>query len=198
MSRKNTDTRSRILEATWKLMEKRRGHGVRMTDIAAEVGISRQALYLHFSNRAELLIATTHYLDDVKGVEERLIPSRTAKTGIDRLNAFIDFWGAYLPEIYGVARALLAVQDTDADAAQAWTQRMQALREGCQAAIAALKHDQMLSPEWSVDTASDLLWTMLSVRNWNQLTTDCGWTTEEYVERLQHQARRTFVRSESR
>lgn len=182
-------------------MEMRLGQGVRMTDIAAEAGISRQALYLHFGTRAELLIATTRYLDDIKGVEERLAPSRTASKGIERLDAFIEAWGSYIPEIYGVARALLAVHDTDADAAAAWNQRMQDVREGCQAALAALKHDNALSTEWTVDTATDLLWTMLSVRNWDQLTRECGWTTEEFVERLQRQAKRTFVltdRSERR
>ena len=174
-------------------MEERPGQAVRMTDIAAHAGISRQALYLHFSTRAELLIATTRYIDDVKGVDARLAPSRTASNGIERLDAFIDAWGHYIPEIYGVARALLAVYDTDADAAEAWDQRMRAVREGCQAAIAALKQDNALSPEWSVDTATDLLWTMLSVRNWEQLTRECGWTTEEFVDRMQRQAMRSFV-----
>ncbi len=193
MSRDNSKTRDRILKAALKLLEASQGKGVRMTDIAKRAGISRQALYLHFSTRAELLIATTYYLDEVKGVEERLVPSRTAQSGIERLDAFIEAWGTYIPEIYGIAKALLAMRDTDEAAAEAWDERMQDMREGCEAAINALNRDKMLSPDHSPNQATDILWTMLSVRNWEQLTIECGWPQEKYIETLKSLARRIFV-----
>jgi AcrR family transcriptional regulator len=193
MSSKNSKTRDRILKAALKLLEASQGKGVRMTDIAKRAGISRQALYLHFSTRAELLIATTYYLDEVKGVEERLVPSRTAQSGIERLDAFIEAWGTYIPEIYGIAKALLAMRDTDEAAAEAWDERMQDMREGCEAAINALNRDKMLSPDHSPNQATDILWTMLSVRNWEQLTIECGWPQEKYIETLKSLARRIFV-----
>ena len=105
MSREITDTRSRILDATWQLLEASQGTGVRMSDIAKQAQVSRQALYLHFENRSELLIATTRHLDEVKDIDQRLAASRNAKSGIARLEAFIDAWGNYIPEIYGIARA---------------------------------------------------------------------------------------------
>jgi hypothetical protein len=52
----------------------------------------------------------------------------------------------------------------------------------------------MLAPEWSRDVAVDLMWTMLSIRNWEQLTTECGWSTNQYVSRMQKVLKRTFVR----
>ncbi len=193
MSSKSSKTRVRILKATLELLEASQGHGVRMTDIAKRAGITRQALYLHFGTRSELLIATTFYLDEIKGAEERLMPSRTARTGIERLDAFIEAWGTYIPEIYGVAKALLAMRDTDDAAATAWDERMQDMREGCEAAIDALNRDNMLSPERSREQATDILWTMLSVRNWEQLTVQCGWPREQYIETLKSLARRIFV-----
>ncbi len=193
MSSDNSGTRDRILKAALKLLEASQGKGVRMTDIAKRAGISRQALYLHFSTRAELLIATTYYLDEVKGVEDRLVPSRTAQSGIERLDAFIEAWGTYIPEIYGIAKALLAMRDTDEAAAEAWDERMQDMREGCEAAINALNRDKMLSPDHSPNQATDILWTMLSVRNWEQLTIECGWPQEKYIETLKSLARRIFV-----
>ncbi len=193
MSSDNSGTRDRILKAALKLLEASQGKGVRMTDIAKRAGISRQALYLHFSTRAELLIATTYYLDEVKGVEDRLVPSRTAQSGIERLDAFIEAWGTYIPEIYGIAKALLAMRDTDEAAAEAWDERMQDMREGCEAAINALNRDKMLSLDHSPNQATDILWTMLSVRNWEQLTIECGWPQEKYIETLKSLARRIFV-----
>jgi AcrR family transcriptional regulator len=193
MSSDNPNTRIRILKAALKLLEASQGKGVRMTDIAKEAGISRQALYLHFSTRAALLIATTHYLDELKGSEERLAPSRTATSGIERLDAFIEAWGGYIPEIYGIAKALLAMRDMDDAAAAAWDKRMEDMREGCEAAINALKRDNMLSPDHSPNQATDILWTMLSVRNWEQLTIECAWPQEKYIQTLKSLARRIFV-----
>ncbi len=164
-----------------------------MIDIAKRAGITRQALYLHFRTRAELLIATTYYLDEVKGVEERLIPSRAARSGIERLDAFIEAWGSYIPEIYVIAEALLAMKDTDEAAAKAWDDRMRDMRQGCEAAIRALNSDNMLSPAYPPAQATDVLWTMLSVRNWEQLTIECGWPQERYIETLKSLARRIFV-----
>ena len=69
MSSDKADTRTRILEATWRLLEKRCGQGVRMSDIAKEAGVSRQAVYLHFESRKELIIATTKYVDEVKSLK---------------------------------------------------------------------------------------------------------------------------------
>ncbi len=54
MSSENSETRDRILDAAWTLLEEKAGSGVRMSDIARQAGISRQAVYLHFASRTEL------------------------------------------------------------------------------------------------------------------------------------------------
>jgi len=181
------------LKSSLDLLEKSQGRGVRMTDIAKGAGITRQALYLHFATRAELLIATTHYLDEIKGSDARLEASRTAQTGTARLDAYIDAWSEYIPEIYPIGKALMAMKDTDEAAAKAWSDRMQAMREGCEAAILALERDGNLSPDHTPKDATDILWTMLSVRNWEQFTLQCGWSREKYRETLKSLARQIFV-----
>ncbi len=193
MSSEILSTRDRILEAAWKQLEIHQGSGVRMSDIAKQAGISRQALYLHFSKRSELLIATTRYIDEVKGVDARLAASRAAATGVERLDAYIEAWGNYIPEIYAVARALLAMRETDAAAAAAWTDRMQAMRHGCEAAVAALQRDNLLSAEHSLEDAVDILWMLLSVRTWEELTIDCGWPQRKYVATTKAIATRLLV-----
>ncbi len=197
MSRKNIETRNRILESTWRLLEADPGNEVRMSDIAKEAGISRQAVYLHFPKRADLLVATTRYLDEVRDIDARLAASRAAKTGLERLDAFIEAWGNYIPEIYGVAKALLAMQDQDEAAYNAWQGRMQAVREGCEAAVNALDRDGRLTADLSKKEAIDLLWTMLSVRNWEQMRGECGWTQARYIEVTKAFARRALVVDEA-
>lgn len=193
MSSIKIDTRTRILNSAWKLLEAGDGSGVRMADIAKDAGVSRQAVYLHFPARSDLLIATTRHLDEVKEIDRRLAASRTATTGVDRLDAFIEAWGNYIPEIYGVAKALLALKETDKAAAAAWDDRMQAIRQGCHAAILALKKDGDLSPDLPVKQATDALWAMLSIRQWELLTGDCGWPQKRYIEVTKTLARRLFV-----
>jgi len=193
MSSLPPDTRDRILQSAWQLLEASGGKGVRMTDIARDAGISRQAVYLHFPTRSELLIATTRYLDQVKQVDQLLLASRQAATGKERLEAFIEAWGNYIPEIYGVAKALLAMKDTDQAADEAWSKRMLAVREGCLAAIQALKKDGTLSSDYTVRQATDILWTLLSVRNWEQLTQNCGWSQKRYVETTKKLAGRILL-----
>ena len=193
MSSENIETRTRILDATVRMLEEHGGRGVRMGDIAKAAGISRQAVYLHFASRAELLVAATRYLDEVLDVDRRLAPSRAATSGAERLALYIDCWGHYIPEIYGVAKALLLAQETDEAAAAAWNDRMLAMRDGCRAAIETLHSDGNLAPEWTPKRATDALWTMLLVPNWENLTGECGWSTRQYVRWMKTVAKRTFI-----
>ncbi len=193
MSSEPIETRTKILEASIRVLKAKRGQGVRMGDIAKAAGLSRQAVYLHFTSRADLLTATTRHMDDLLDLDRRLARSREAKSGTDRLDAYIEFWGSYVPEIYSVAKALLMVQDSDEAAASAWRERMLAMRDGCRAAIDALKADGVMADEWNVKRATDLLWTMLSVRKWEQLTQECGWSRRQYIRWLQILAQRSFV-----
>ncbi len=195
MSRETSETKTRILQASLHLLELGGGKGVRMSDIAKRAGISRQAVYLHFPTRAALLVATTHYLDDLRGSEDRLAPSRAAKTGTERLDAFIEAWGSYIPEIHGIAKALMAMAETDIEAREAWSTRMQDMREGCEAAIKALVDDDVLTAEHSIEQATDILWTMLSIRTWEQLTRECGWSQALYLKKTKALARRVFIAS---
>lgn len=174
-------------------MEAARGTGVALQDIAKAAGVSRQAIYLHFANRTELLLATTRYVDNVLDSDARLAASRASTNGRERLAAYIDAWGRYIPEIYGIGKAIMASLDTDDAAATAWADRMAAMRHGCEAAINALAADGELAPEWTQARAVDVLWTMLLIPNWEQLTERCGWTTEMYIEHMQLAAARLFV-----
>ena len=193
MSSGELQTRDRILVATVRMLEEHGGRGVRMGDIARKARISRQAVYLHFASRTDLLVAATKHLDEVLEVDRRLAPSRAATSGVERLALYIECWGQYIPDIYGVAKALLLAQDTDEAAAAAWQDRMRAMRDGCRAAIDALHADGKLAAVWTPARATDTLWTMLLVPNWENLTIECGWSTQQYIKWMKTLAKRSFV-----
>jgi AcrR family transcriptional regulator len=185
-------TKEKILRACRRILEEQ-GTGARMSDIAKAAGVSRQAVYLHFPTRAELLIATIRYAGDQECIDDILTPSRAAKSGVERLDAYLDAWGVFLPLIYPVLRALLAMRDTDEAAAAAWDDRMVAMREGCQAAIGALERDGRLLAGLTQKRAVDTLWTLMSVRNYEHWVLDLGWSVADYTAELKRIARAVLV-----
>lgn len=195
MSIERETTRERILKAAWALLDSNPGVAARMSDIARRAGVSRQALYLHFPSRTELFIATTKYQDEVFGVQRMLDESRAAETGLARLDAFIAAWCAYIPRIFGVAKTLMVMKETDADAATAWAARMADMREGCAAAVEALDRDGMLADGFTAAEATDMLWSLLSVDMWEALTRSRGWDQARYVAAMNLMARRGLTRA---
>jgi len=194
MSSNEVSTRDRILKSAWTLLEQGGGSAVRMSDIAKQANVSRQAVYLHFPNRADLLTATTRYIDEVHQTDAMLVGSRTATSGTERLEAWIDDWGNYIPLVYGVSKALLAMKDSDPEAAAAWNDRIRAVRDGCKAAVLALSRDNVLHPDFTEEEAIDFLWTLQAVRVWEQLRHECGWSQDTYLRHIKAAAFRTLVR----
>lgn len=139
------------------------------------------------------MVATARYGDEVRGLDERLRGYRSAVGGVDRLEAFIEFWGNYIPEIHGIARALLAARESDAAVAAAWDDRMRVVREACRDIVSRLQRDGMLASGWSPEEASEMLWSLLSIGNWENLTLERGWPVSRYVIRMQELTRRAFV-----
>lgn len=193
MPKNDYDTRERILAKALQLLEENRGKNVRMGDIATAAGVSRQALYLHFDSQTDLMVATVQYGDQLNGAAELIQPWREA-TGAEKLDAWIEFWGNYLPRIFGVAKALMLARESDEAASAAWDDRMSDVRKSCRKTIQELASKKLLSEQWTVKTASDLLWTMLSISAWEHLTTSCGWSNKQYIERMKKVARATFLK----
>lgn len=192
MSSNEIETREKILKAALGLLEE--GGRLRMSDIARATGISRQALYLHFTSRTELLVETTKYQDRLFDSDGRLKASRTADTGIERLDAFVMAWTAYLPRIRNAAKTLLTLADTDEEARSAWRERMQDMREGCEAAVLALARDGDLADGLTAEQATDMLWTLLGFRTWEHFREECGWSEKQCATGILDMARRTLVR----
>lgn len=198
MSSENNEklnTRTRILASTWKLMEERLGINVKMSDIAKEVGISRQSVYLHFTSRTELMLATVQYVDEIKKVDERIVQIQQAQNATEQLKAFMQFWGNYIPEIYGLAKALLNTRDTDEAAASAWESCMSHLWGMSQRVVQSLHEESLLAEHLEPKPAAQLFWALVSIQNWEQLKRDCDWSTEQYIEHMTAMLKRTFMKS---
>lgn len=200
MSSAQKDTRERILATTWRLLESRRGQSVRLEDIAKAAGVSRQAIYLHFGSRTELFIATTRYVDEVHRLTEHIECIQRACEaggGVAGMQEIVAFWGNYLPEIYESAKAVLALRETDEAAAAAWANRMEVFYQGCFSTIQQVAQEGRLAPVWTVETAVEFFWGLLSIEVWERLTIERGWSNAQYIERMQWAVERALLRAKS-
>jgi hypothetical protein len=61
---------------------------------------------------------------------------------------------------------------------------MQAVRYGCQAAVVAIAKDGKLKFGLSEQIATDILWTLLTIKNWEKLVINCAWLQSAYEEKM--------------
>ena len=184
MSSRRQRTRSKILDSARRLLVERGYYGVGLEEVARDAGISRQALYLHFKSKAELLVATARYNDELLGVSEILRPEREAKTALGALEAGVRAYGAMEPQIYDVASVIYSARRSDEAAEAAWQDRMAFRRENIRRGIERLQKEGVLAKEWTVDEAADFVWSLLSVHTYEYLVVERAWSIEQFVSRL--------------
>ncbi|HYJ24450.1 MAG TPA: TetR/AcrR family transcriptional regulator [Acidimicrobiia bacterium] len=186
------ETRSRILQATWELIEEG-GPGVRLVDAADRAGVSRQAVYLHFGDRAGLLLALVQYMPETLGFREQLAYVFDAPTGAEMLERAVKLHSTYTSKIDSVAQVLEAAQYQDEELGAAWRDRMDASRVAHRAIIQRVADEGKLADGWTVDNAGDLFYTVTMNGPWRELTRELGWTPEQYAENLTRMLRRSFL-----
>jgi AcrR family transcriptional regulator len=182
MSRKNS--RERILEAALGLIAKRGEAGLTMAEIGKAARVSRQALYLNFANRGDLLVALVRYADENQGIEREVQKIAGAPTGLAALREMVSVQARMNPAIWGVARALDAVRRTDEAAERSWQDRLDFRLRGCRALASRLHREGTLRKDLEVKTAADILWSLSSLRMWEDLVLERGWTAKQYEERM--------------
>lgn len=188
-------TRQRILDVAWKLIVER-GAKVRLSDVAESAGVSRQAIYLHFGDRAGLLVAVVGHVDETLGLSDLFESVKEASTGADALARMIELHSIYTPKIDSIAQVLEAAQHEDAALEAAWRNRMEGRRRSHEWIIRWIADDGDLADGWTVSSATDLFLTVTMPGPWRELTAS-GWTAEEYTERITRLLERALIKGHS-
>ncbi|WP_279330559.1 TetR/AcrR family transcriptional regulator [Sphingomonas oleivorans] len=179
MSSEEVTTRSRILQATLSLIE--RGNvAISMSTIAKEAGLSRQALYLTFADKADLFIAALRFADGRRGIVQEQACIRAAKTGTDALVAIVDLQARLSPAYKRLADAFELLRRQDAAAEKAWQDRQQDRLEGCRIVAARISAEGDLRADLTVEAAADLIWSTTSSTVWDDLVVKRGWNEMNY------------------
>ena len=193
MSSRRQQTRVRILESARRLLVERGYHGVGLEEVARDAGVSRQAVYLHFKSKADLLVATAQHVDEVVGVPEILRPVREAKTPLEALDKGVEAYAAIEPHIYDIASVIYAARRSDEAAEAAWQNRMNFRWENIRQGMERLQREGLLAEGWTVDEAADFAWAVLSVHTYEYLVVERGWPIDQFVRRLQTALRSILI-----
>jgi AcrR family transcriptional regulator len=185
----------RILDAALTLITRRGDARVTMAQIAKAARVSRQAVYLHFADRADLMVALARHLDQSLGLPADIQRIAGAPSGASMIEMQVSLQARLNPAVWAVGRALDAVRRTDAAAERAWQDRLDDRLGGCRAVVARLEAEGNLRSGVDAATAADLLWTMTSLRMWEDLVLGRGWSPRRYQRHVTRLLLETLTRS---
>jgi len=183
----------RILDTALALITKRGNAHVTMAQIAKAARVSRQAVYLHFADRAALMLAVARHVDEKLGLPEEIRRMSETPTAVGMLDAMVSMQTGLNPAVWAVARGLDAIRRTDAAVEQAWQDRLNDRLDGCRAIVARLRSEGSLRAGLDSAVAADLLWTLTSLRMWEDLVLERGWSAEQYKQQLTRLLRETLT-----
>jgi AcrR family transcriptional regulator len=158
--------------------------------------MSRQSIYVHFRSKARLLLELVEYVDQSEGVPTLTNRIENAASGEEALDLFIDLVATVAPRIFRVVAALEAARREDALAAAAWQDRAERRRRRCRNIIRRLAEESLLAPDLDVATATDVLWTLASVRVWEDLVVSRRWAGDRYRAQIRRTIRRALLTDE--
>ena len=182
MSRNNS--RAQILETALALITKRGDANVTMAEICKAAGVSRQAVYLNFADRADLMLALVQYVDERRGLASELEKLRNAPSGLAAVRELVSLQVRTNPDIWAIARAMDAVRRTDPEVEKSWQDRLNDRLQGCRQIIARLANEGVLRKGLRPAAAADILWSVTSLRAWEDLVLQRGWTAAQYEQRV--------------
>jgi AcrR family transcriptional regulator len=157
-----TPTKQRILDAALACAAENR---LTMAEVAAQAGLSRQAVYLHFPDRAALLGELIRSLD----LPHDPVVIAAAASARAALTALVARLAGDYPRLRPVAR-LLDGQGAGQDARLA----------ACRLIVERFRGEGALSRHLSLAAAADLLWTLTSLAVWEDLVIGRGWPPDRY------------------
>ena len=186
------ETRRRILDAAWALLEER-GGVIRIADIAAKAGVSRQAVYLHFGDRTSLFVALGDHIDVTFGRDRLRAEVFGAPTGVESLRRWVQTMSWYTAKIDSVSRILELAAESDEALAAAWKDRMTGRRGHVRRIADRIAAEGQLGDGWSAEEAADLIFTVTLPGPWRVMTSVAGWSEKRYTREITRLLERSLI-----
>ncbi|HEX8632045.1 MAG TPA: helix-turn-helix domain-containing protein [Catenuloplanes sp.] len=174
-------TRRTILDAAAALFVEPGYAATPLTAIAAQAGVAIQTVYKVFGSKQALLSALVDVTvagdDDPVGLPDRQFVSEIR--ALTDARAKLDRYARHLVDTHArqaqVMLALAAAATADPEAAAIWRKNLDDRRNGMTMLAVDLASTGQLRPEHTVDTAADVLWLAMDVRNYDWLVRQRSW-----------------------
>ncbi len=182
MSSGRLDTRSAILTAARELFEEQGYHGAGLEAVAKRAGVSRQAIYLHFASKAELLMAlhARIYETDVVPALDRY-PVWSAPTALDGVDAMIAVDAEVASKVWRIHEALVVARRHHAEVDETLRPREAERYDELVRLGRWLKKEGELPPRMRVGTFADIMWGLTSLGTFQNLVIERGWSINRFV-----------------
>lgn len=179
-------TRRAILDAATTLFVDPGYAATPLTAVAAGAGVAVQTVYKIFGTKQALLSALVDVV--IAGDDEQVaLPDRRFVAEIRALTdarAMLERYARHLTDTHArqaqVMLALAAAATADPEAAVIWRKNLDDRRGGMAMFAADLAATGQVRPEHTVDTAADVLWLAMDVRNYDWLVRQRGWPADRF------------------
>lgn len=176
------ETRTAILDAARTLFEEQGYFGAGLEAVAKKAGVSRQAIYLHFASKADLLTALhlRIYETDVVPALERH-PIWTVPSALEALDASIAVDAEVASKVWRIHEALVVARRHHEEVDATLRPREADRYERYVQLARWLKRDGALPPKLRVGAVADILWGLISLGTFQSLVIERGWSLERFI-----------------
>jgi AcrR family transcriptional regulator len=143
--------------------------------------VSRQAVYLHWASKADLLTDLVAWVEEQEDLGGLLEPVWSAETGEQALDRLIDVGAVFEPRIQALAGAMRRAVDLDPMIEALTRDRMVRRYEAMRGVVARIEGEGRLAPGWDVDTAAAFVWALTTPVVFDLLVDQRGWSAEQWA-----------------
>jgi AcrR family transcriptional regulator len=186
-------TRTRILEAARRTLERGPVGALRVEEVARQAGVARSTVYLLFGSRSGLFDALARFLRDSAGFDALVAASRLPDA-MDNLRASQRAAVAMYAQLPDLARALFTLAAIDPDAVAAVAAIEDGRRPGMERLANALAAQGYLREDVALEEAVDILTVITSFQAFDELFRGSGLPAETVADRLIAMAERSVCR----
>ncbi|WP_426513998.1 TetR/AcrR family transcriptional regulator [Dactylosporangium sp. McL0621] len=179
-------TRRAILAAAAKLFVEPGYAATPLTAVAAEAGVAVQTVYAVFGSKRQLLSQLVDVTiagdDEPVALPDRAFVAEIAALPDPRakLARYARHLSATNARLADVIIALAGAASADPDAAEIWRKNADERRHGMGLFAAELAATGELRPDHDVESAADVLWLAMDIRNYDWLVRRRGWSPQRY------------------
>jgi AcrR family transcriptional regulator len=181
VSSRRSQTRTQILDAARVLFEEHGYHGAGLEAVGRKAGVSRQAIYLHFPSKSELLTALhLHIFDtDVVPAVDRH-PVTAAMPALEVLDVTIAANVEVISTVWRIHEALSTARRQHPEVDETLRPREEERYRELVDIGMRLEKEGELPPEIDAGTFADMYWGLMNAGTYRSLVIERSWSLEEY------------------